>query len=285
MCIRDRSVSWHVLDFNRGDLTQSSVEPARELPDPLLLQGQGFLLAQEGLEAGVEEMIEFTEEPERSDEDFLGLTDEEFEDVWLRAFQRNESTTLSQLMSVTPDFVEDAIESGRLPSLGSWEVLNTGDAGEAQSTAGAAVVEHEGFEFGAQTEFRFLDAFRTGGKPRIDRDIDPFCTFCADNLRRGVHWVSNAARIKNPPEYAVIQLQALDAQALIVEEGQAPPFPSVDEDQPIISVVMIRELGNLRFPPAMIALGSLFIFVALVYILHERDRVAMRRIKEFEAES
>lgn len=279
------SVSWEVLDFNRAEISQSSVEAVRDLPEPELLQGLGFSVAQLGVESGVEEMTEFTAELDRSSEDFSGLTDEEFQDQWERNLLRNESTTLSQVMSVAPEFVESAIEDGVIPALNDWEIMNTGEAGEAQSTAGAAILEQDGFEFGSQAEFRFLDAFRTGGKPRLDRDIDLECTFCADNLRRGWHWVSNAARIKNPTEYSVVQLRALDEQALIVEEGQAPPFPQVDEDAPIVSVVMIRELGNLRYPPALITLGSLLIFTALAYMLHVRDLETMARVKQFEEEA
>jgi len=276
------SVSWHILDFNRGAISESSVDVAQDLPDPELLQGQGFLIAAEGVAAGEEVMAEFTAEIDKDSEEFEGVDPAVVEAAWLRQQQRNESTTLSQVFSVAPDFVEAAFEDGRLPALNGWEIMNTADAGEAQSAASAAILEQDGFDFEASTEFKFLDAFRIGGKPRLDRDIDPLCTFCGDNLRRGWHWISNSARIKNPPEYAVVQLQAIDEEALIVEEGQAPRFPAVDEDAPIISVVMIRDLGNLRFPPAMVTLGSLLIFLALCYMLHLRDLETMKRVREFE---
>jgi hypothetical protein len=279
------SVSWEVLDFNRADISQSSVDPARDLPDPESLQGLGLTVAELGVEGGVEEMTEFTGDLDRSSEDYSGLTDEEFQDEWERNLLRNESTTLSQVMSVAPDYVESSIDDGVIPPLNGWEIMTTGEAGEGQSTAGAAILEQDGFEFDSQAEFRFLDAFRIGGKPRLDRDIDLECTFCVDNLRRGWHWVSNAVRITNPPEYSTVQLRAIDEQALVVQEGQAPPFPQVDEEAPIISVVMIRDLGNLRYPPAMITLGSLLIFTALAYMLHVRDLETIARVKQFEEEA
>lgn len=279
------SVSWQVLDFNREDISQSTVEEATKLPDPESLQGLGIQVAALGLENDVEEMAEFMVELDRSSEDFSGMTDEEFEAQRQRQLLRNNSTTLSQVFSVAPDFVEQAEADGVIPNLNGWELMNTADAGEAQSTAGAAILEQDGFDFDSQAEFRFLDAFRTGGKPRLDRDIDPDCTFCGDNLRRGWHWIANSARIFNPTEYSVIQLRAVDAQALVTEEGQAPPFPVVDEDEPVISVVMVRDLGNLRFPPAMVTLGSLLIFTALAYMLHVRDLETMKRVEEFEAEA
>ena len=283
------SVSWQVLDFNRNDISQSSVERATDLPDPADLQGLGIQVALAGLESDDEDVVaamgEFTSELDMSDPAFAEMTADEINAQQVRNAQRNESTTLSQVVSVAPDFVEQAQASGLIPDLDGWEIMTTGEAGEAQSTAGAAILEQDGFEFDAQSEFKFLDAFRIGGKPRLDRNIDLDCTFCGDNLRRGWHWISNSARILNPPEYAIVQLQAIDEQALIVEEGQAPPFPTVDEDAPIVSVVMIRDLGNLRFPPAMVTLGSLLIFTALAYMLHLRDLATMSRVEEFESEA
>jgi len=282
------SVSWHVLDFNRADISDSSVERARNLPDPHELTGLGLRVAIEGSESGDEEVMaavaEFTSDLDQSDPEFAEMSAEDFAAADARNKLRNESTTLSQVMSVAPELVEN---SDLVPDLDGWIVMTTGEAGEAQSTAGAAVLESEAFDFDAQTEFKFLEAFRIGGKPRmsdINRDNDPTCTFCVDNLERGWLWVRNSARITNPTEYSIVQLQAIDEQALLSVEGQAPAFPSVDEDAPIISVVMVRELGNLRFPPAMVTLGSLLIFTALAYMLHERDKATMARVDEFEAE-
>lgn len=286
------SVSWHVLDFNRADISQSSVERARTLPDPIDLQGLGIQVAIAGVETGdpelMEAMAEFTTEIDPTSEEFAQMTADELNAEGRRNAQRNQSTTLSQVQSVAPEFVEQAERDGLIPSLDGWKIMTTGEAGEAQTTAGAAILESDGFDFGSQAEFKFLDAFRVGGKPRItdvNRDNNLTCTFCSDNLQRGWLYLQNSATIRNPTEYSIVQLQALDEAALITQEGQAPPFPAVDEDAPIISVVMVRELGNLRFPPAMVTLGSLLIFTALAYLLHERDKATMARVAEFEAEA
>ena len=295
------TVSWQVLDFNRQDISQSSVEAARVLPDPADIQGLGIEVARAGLADGVEEMDEFLVDDDVFSEmaaDVIGdsattsqmaidLSPEELTALLtaeeLDQLMRNETTTLSQIMSVAPDFVEQA-EGDIFPSLNGWIVMTAGEAGEAQAAAGAEILESDAFNFESQAEFKFLDAFRMGGKPRIDRDNDLGCTFCTDNLERGWLWITNSARIKNPTEYAVVQLQAIDEEALIVEEGQPPRFPAVDEDAQIVSVVLVRDLGNLRFPPAMVTLGSLLIFTALVYMLHLRDLATMRRVDEHEAE-
>ena len=279
------TVSWQVLDFNRDDISQSSVERARNLPDPSELQGLGIVVAQAGAAQGIEAMEEFLVEPDPDSPLFGEMTADEINAEMLLAAQRNNSTTLSQVQSVAPDFVEQAERSGLIPSLDGWVVMTAGEAGEAQAATGAEILESDAFDFDSQAEFKFLDAFRTGGKPWISRDNDLDCTFCVDNLERGWLWITNSARIKNPTEYAVVQLQAIDESALIVEEGQPPRFPAVDEDAQIISTVLVRDLGNLRFPPAMVTLGSLLIFTALAYMLHLRDRATMRRVDEFETKA
>ena len=70
------------------------------------------------------------------------------------------------------------------------------------------------------------------------------------------------------------------AESLDNLPGTAPKRPVVDEAEPVVSVVMVRNLGNLRLLPAMVTLGSLLIFLAFCYMLHERDKVAMARAAE-----
>ena len=108
------SVSWQVLDFNRDDISQSSVERARVLPDPADIQGLGVQVARAGLADGVEAMDEFliddeifgamaedlTGDPDPSS--MIDLSAEELADALtaeaLDQFQRNETTTHSQIM-------------------------------------------------------------------------------------------------------------------------------------------------------------------------------------------
>ena len=57
-------------------------------------------------------------------------------------------------------------------------------------------------------------------------------------------------------------------------EGNAPLSPTPDEDQPVVSVIMVRDLGTRRLPPAMLTIlfGSLFALTCA--LLHGRDRRA-----------
>ena len=58
----------------------------------------------------------------------------------------------------------------------------------------------------------------------------------------------------------------------ISEAGKPPPTPDADETQPVVSVLMIRDLGYRRRPAALITLGVLSIFLAIACILHRRDK-------------
>ena len=61
--------------------------------------------------------------------------------------------------------------------------------------------------------------------------------------------------------------------------GEAPPLPEPDRNGETISIVMVRNLGDLRLVPALLAIGSGLIFLTLVLSLHWRD-LRFRREQE-----
>jgi hypothetical protein len=58
--------------------------------------------------------------------------------------------------------------------------------------------------------------------------------------------------------------------------GEAPPLPEVDTNAPVISVVMLRDLGNVRFIPFLYFVISLALFVLFAWILHSRDKTLQK---------
>jgi hypothetical protein len=75
---------------------------------------------------------------------------------------------------------------------------------------------------------------------------------------------------RHSPHYAVIQIKpALDQSG---GPGGAPPTPVPDASAPTYTVVMVRDLGSLRFPPVVIALCFGTIFGVSCYWLHQRDK-------------
>ena len=159
-------------------------------------------------------------------------------------------------------------------NLGGWTLLSTAEAGEAQASAIAMLLESDDFSFADQSQFKLLDAYTIGGKDGLPDDPNV--------LDRVWTRIRQTAQITHPTRYGVVQVQQVAEESLTNLPGTAPQIPVVDEDEPIVSVVMVRNLGNLRQVPAFFTIGSLLIFLSLCYMLHERDKLVMARRAEFE---
>ena len=183
---------------------------------------------------------------------------------------KNRATTLSELAAVAPLLVDEDIAA-----LGGWDLLSTAESGEAQASAIAMILRSADHNFGSQSEFKILEAYTIGGKRGLPADPNRW-----DRISTQIR---TALTPTHPTRYGIVQLRAVTAESLESFPGQKPPTVFADTDEPVISVVMIRNLGNLRFLPALVAIGSLLIFLALSYVLHERDKVVMARRAKFEA--
>jgi hypothetical protein len=141
--------------------------------------------------------------------------------------------------------------------LSGWTELPADDPsrGEAQAAAGAAIAGDDAPlpKFDSEGEYVIIDAFDKGGKG------DSFL----EGILPGPH----------PPHYAIVQVQK--AEEVETEFGVAPPAPEADPSQPIVSVILERDLGNKRLPPALLTLGSLIVFVVTCNVLHRRDKAVM----------
>lgn len=158
----------------------------------------------------------------------------------------------------------DDLQASRLAKahdLSTWDKLpaDDPDRGEAQAAASAAIVkpaagaeaEGEGVPiYEGARDFTVLDVYETGGKES---------NFLNDWLP-GPH----------PPHYAVVQVQAV--VPVEVPFGEAPPPPEPDPSAPVRSVVLVRDLGNLRLPAVLVAIGSGILFAISCNALHRRDK-------------
>jgi hypothetical protein len=91
------------------------------------------------------------------------------------------------------------------------------------------------------------------------------------------------------PHYSVIQVQAVipDCKATDVstalEPCLTPPGPGqpanaakANPNAPVVTLIMVRDRGSVRFPPFLIALSALLVFGVTCSALHERDKEIMR---------
>ncbi|MFM8862947.1 MAG: hypothetical protein ACKOIA_10930 [Acidimicrobiia bacterium] len=178
--------------------------------------------------------------------------------------------TLSDLKGSHADIVEQFLPA---ESLNGWKLVSTSNAGEAQTAADAALASSGLFQ--TNGEYKKLDVWQFGGKPTLADDCPDGGSLC-----RAWHRVSSAFQIKNPPHFAVVQVQRVVPQTPV--PGQAPPIPKVDPSQPVISVVLIRDIGNERVIPFLYFVISLSLFVLFAWALHSRDKTLMKN-KELAA--
>jgi hypothetical protein len=150
------------------------------------------------------------------------------------------------------------LDSARLVAahdLGSWSELAADDPrrGEAQAAASAALVAPGSAGaalYKLETDFKVVDAYDKGGKKK--------------NLYN--NWVPGP----HPAHYSIIQVQAV--KVFDVPFGSAPPAAEADPTKPIVSVILIRDLGARRLPSVTLALASAIIFGVTCNVLHRRDK-------------
>lgn len=156
------------------------------------------------------------------------------------------------------------------PTLGGWQLLPESNPsfGEAKATVDEHFIENPDEELGIDSadDFVTVYSFEQGGKDDLPEDpsrLDRLTT-----KLKTTFW-----QIQHPTHYAIIQVQPVRDQETV--PGEAPPTPEADPAQPVVSVIMERDLGDVRFPGAMLTIFSGTMFAVTVSMLHRRDlRVA-----------
>jgi hypothetical protein len=187
---------------------------------------------------------------------------------------------------------------GWMATLGAvWWVYGTGPIGKAPSWKAVETVTGDVREAGRNDSLRDF--------PKEWKKLDPASPEVAD--AQGVvdtRIVGPQARFESASEYLVVGAAAKGGEAYgplhllnfrpfnvfheahyliiqvqgVVEEpavaGQPPPRPRVDPQQPVVSVLMVRDLGTQRLNPALVCIACLLIFAVVCYQLHTRDKEA-----------
>ena len=171
------------------------------------------------------------------------------------AMLRIDQISLSQLEALAPS-VEEWAEEERLLRLDGWNLQSTSQSGEAAATADAFLRE----DLFPEGNFLVLDAFQQGGKAKRDgRGL----------WDRISHKVSSTVQITHPTNYTVVNVQQTIDK--VPDPSKPPPVAEIDPDASTYSVVMTRNLGNLRVIPGLFTIVSLLAFLATCLVLHWRD--------------
>jgi hypothetical protein len=160
----------------------------------------------------------------------------------------------------------DLIEEQAAEALGDWQIL--AEANRAFGEAKATVDEHfvatpvEALGIEGAADYVTVYSFETGGKDDLPADpsrLDRITTKLKTTFLQPTH----------PTRYAIIQVQPVIEQE--AQPGQAPPTPEADPDQPVVSVIMRRDLGDVRMPGAVLTIVSGLLFLMTLVMLHQRD--------------
>ncbi|HEY6533930.1 MAG TPA: hypothetical protein VIY72_16595 [Acidimicrobiales bacterium] len=179
---------------------------------------------------------------------------------------------LSDLQANNPEILEEFLPG---ESLDGWRVTAASSAGEAQAAADVILVETPPFT--ATTDYKKLNTFEYGGKPRRADACDDGDMLCRAKFRVErlfTFW-------DNPVHYAVVQVQPVIPQE--TQPGEAPPIPVVDPSQPVYSVVMVRDLGDVRLIPFLYFVISLSLFIIFAWVLHNREKTLLKNMAMAEA--
>ncbi|MBS1847511.1 MAG: hypothetical protein JST73_04475 [Actinobacteria bacterium] len=208
----------------------------------------------------------------------LGKTPEEYlksNALVAAAFKgRSVAPTMGDVVAADPNVAKELA-----PKLNGWTLVSSanGTYGDASSVAGAYLVAN-GFEtlkFNSSSDFEIQTVYQRGGKPPRKGD---------SMFDRVTHRIKNTAMwlvADNPTHYAVVQIQPTIAQTSL--PGQPPPAAVVDPNQPVINVLMVRDLGAVRQPAIALTILSLISFLILAYSLHVRDKEGMANRRAAEA--
>lgn len=179
---------------------------------------------------------------------------------------RNEDLTLSELKGVAPDLIETAQNQGWL-ELGDWNLQTTQAAGEATTAATEYLLEAD-LNFEQVEDLIVLNAYQQGGKPkRLNNGV----------WERVSNKVITSAMPRHPTNYTVVQVQRSIYKEPVA--GQAPSPAEVDPNEPVMSVLLRRNLGRFRLPGILVTIGSGLLFLASLLMLHTRDLEVRRRLE------
>ena len=152
-----------------------------------------------------------------------------------------------------------------------WTPLEVGGTvlGDAQASADAVLAASAAESTGGHGGEAEAEEEHSG--PRFEAPFDqPTDYLLVDAYEKGGE---SEAFFWHAPHYTVIRVAPV--KEVEVPEGAPPPRPERDPSKPVTSVVLLRDLGNVRLPPFMLFVSSGVIFGVLLSILHRRDKEAM----------
>jgi hypothetical protein len=201
----------------------------------------------------------------------------------LKNYPNPSQATLSDIMGNDPDVLAKYMND---VNLNGWRIVPQSSAGDAATVADNVLTTGAGALFKDNTYYKHLATFDYGGKDTRSEycpdENHPHNLFPDDPLCRIQYKLYKLLQVHQPTHYEVVQIQPVVPQVTI--PGHAPPLPQIDTTKPVISVVMVRDLGQARVLPAVMFVISFALFVLFVVLLHYRDKTLRQNLEQAEAE-
>lgn len=187
--------------------------------------------------------------------------------------------TLTKVISLDPSIRADLDEE-----LGGWRILSEQDTRRGETTAASDAVlisptTQTETGFTSTADYFVEDVFYFGGKeaaePVLPGEEKPA-------LEQAWTRVASIFEFKNPELYSVVTVK--QAKTFPADPSKPPPPNQPRTDVDSISVIQLRNLGNKRLFPAYFAIASAVIFLALVFILYQREQTQRRLVEAYEKE-
>lgn len=171
-----------------------------------------------------------------------------------------------ELNDLTPEELSK-IREGLEKTLDGWLLLPESNRsfGEAKATVDEYFAEHPdtALEIDSADDYITAYAFERGGKERLPENPSRI-----DRIVKKLK--TTFVELKHPPRYAIVQVQPVVKQE--AAPGEPPPSPKADDTKPVVAVILHRDLGDVRFPGAMLTIVSGIMFAVLCTQLHRRDQ-------------
>ncbi len=117
--------------------------------------------------------------------------------------------------------------------------------------------------FSASTDYVYVAGFEKNSK----EDATWFSIGRHRFFKNGPAW-NPIGWFRHEPHYVVLVVQKAYKDPL----ATATSKPAPDKTQPYTSLLIVRDLGSLRFPPVMVAVAAGLVFGVSCYWLHKRDQ-------------
>ncbi len=188
-----------------------------------------------------------------------GVTDalRGFPDGW-KKMPTSGSSVLADAQAAADAFVT---KSGRKPKMGhEGPIIKEPTAEQLRFPA----------EFSESADYVLVGGYEKGG----DNCLGPKASCSTVMPKKILFWkINHKFFFRHSPHYVAVAVAPVLAQETV--PGQKPPKPAADPSKPVTTVVVLRDLGSVRFPQVMTVISSGIIFAVACHALHRRDKRIM----------